>query len=184
MQAAELLKHRHLQPYVLNVHLKLNSPRRNNLPCEWVGTERNNTRKIRFSEPHQVIPPVYRERRLSYGNDRTLNPSVSGAEQSYDSSTRITGSPPSNLHPRTKEFFSGSTLERTVITKNVTSKISKNQKTTEPKAATASNRKPQLTKNHELVKSLVKHLHAHTSLSCIVQFYSDAPYKAYLMYTY
>lgn len=141
LQAAELLKHRHLQPYVLNVHLKLNSPRRNNLQCEWADTERNSTRKIRFSEPHHIPPPVYRERRLSYGNDRTLNPSVSGAEQSYDSSTR------------TKEFFAGSTLERTVITKNVTSKISKNQKATEPKAATASNRKPQLTKNHELVRS-------------------------------
>ncbi|KAL8545632.1 hypothetical protein ACS0TY_005676 [Phlomoides rotata] len=155
--AAELLKHHHLQPYVLNVHLKLNSPRRNNLPCGWAGTERN--RKIRFSEPHQVSHPVYRERRLSYGNDRTLNPSVSGAEQSYDSSTRITGSPPSNLHPRTKDFFAGSTLERTVITKNVTSKIYKNQKATESKAATTSNRKPQQTKNHELLptsKGLVK----------------------------
>lgn len=152
-QAAELLKHRHLQPYVLNVHLKLNSPRRNSLPSQWAETERNNTRKIRFSEPVHIPPPVYRERRLSCGNDRTLNPSVSGAEQSYGSSTRITGSTPSNPHPRMKELFAGSTHEGSVITKNVTSKISKNQKAAESKASTASKRKPQLSKNHEQVRS-------------------------------
>ncbi|KAH6794241.1 hypothetical protein C2S52_004718 [Perilla frutescens var. hirtella] len=71
----------------------------------------------------------------------------------------ITGSNPSNLHPRTKELFSGSTHEGTVITKTVTSKISKNREATEPKSLSASKRKPQLSKNHELLqpsRSLVK----------------------------
>lgn len=157
--AAELLKHQHLQPYVLNVHLKLNSPRRTSFPSQSAETEQSNTRKIRFSEPPHVPPPAYRERRLSCGNDRTLNPSVSGAEQSYDSSTRITGSKPSNLDSRTKEYFSGSTHEGAVITKTVTSKISTNRKATEPKSSSASKRKPQLSKNHELLqtsRSLVK----------------------------
>ncbi|KAI3445296.1 hypothetical protein Pfo_001961 [Paulownia fortunei] len=157
--AAELLKHPHLQSYVLNVHLKLNSPMRNSLPCQWAETETKNARKIRFSEPVHVPLPVYRERRLSCANDRTLNPSVSGAEQSCGSSTRITGGTHFNLHHGMKELFGGSTHEGTVIMKNLPSKISKNQKATQPKATTASKRKPQFSKNHELLttsKSLVK----------------------------
>lgn len=157
--AAELLKHQHLQPYVLDVHLKLNYPRHTSFTSQWAETENKNTRKIRFSEPPHVPPPVCRDRRLSCGNDRTLNPSVSGAEQSYDSSTRITGSNPSNLHPRTKELYTGSMHEGTVVTKTVTSKIFKNKKATEPKSSSASKTKPQLSKNHELLqtsKSLVK----------------------------
>lgn len=100
---------------------------------------------------------------MSCGNDRTLNPSVSGAEQSYDSSTRITGNNPSNLHDRTKELYAGSMHEGTVITKTITSKISKNQKITEAKASSASKRGPQLSKNHELVRSLKTYLHVCTS---------------------
>ena len=118
-------------------------------------TEKGITRTIRFSEPSHVQPPAYRDRRSSCGNDRTLNPSVSGAEQSYDSFTRITGTTnPSNMHPRTKELFSGSTHEEgTVITKTITSKISKVQKDTETKGSSASKRTPQLSKNHKLVRS-------------------------------
>ncbi|XP_047952218.1 serine/threonine-protein kinase Nek3-like [Salvia hispanica] len=159
--AAELLRHQHLQPYVLNVHLKLNSPRRTSFPSQCMETEKGITRTIRFSEPSHVQPPAYRDRRSSCGNDRTLNPSVSGAEQSYDSFTRITGTTnPSNMHPRTKELFSGSTHEEgTVITKTITSKISKVQKDTETKGSSASKRTPQLSKNHKLLqasKSVVK----------------------------
>ncbi|KAL1561884.1 Serine/threonine-protein kinase Nek1 [Salvia divinorum] len=152
--AAELLRHRHLQPYVLNVHLKLNSPRRTSFPSQCAETEKGITRTIRFSEPSHIQPPVYRDRRSSCGNDRTLNPSVSGAELSYDSFTRITGTTnPSTMHPRTKELFSGSTHEGTVITKTITSKITKIQKDTETKASSASKRKPQLSKNHKLLQA-------------------------------
>lgn len=152
-QAAELLKHQHLQPYVLDVHLKLNAPRNTSIPSQWTKTEKNKTRKIRFSQPPHVQSPVCRERRLSYGNDRTLNPSISGAEQSHDSFTSITGRNPSNLHPRTKDLHAGSTHEGPIVTKTVTSKILKKQKATEPKASSVSKRKPQLLENHELVRS-------------------------------
>ncbi|KAL3843971.1 hypothetical protein ACJIZ3_001374 [Penstemon smallii] len=133
--ASELLKHPHLQPYVLNVHLKLNSPRRSSLP--WAEKETNNCRKIRFSEPLGFPLPVYKEKRMSCGNDRTLNPSVSEAEQSFRSSTRIISTP----------------------TKNVTSEILKNQTAMQPKASPKIKR--ELSKNHEqlttstLVKKLV-----------------------------
>ncbi|KAK6119173.1 hypothetical protein DH2020_047105 [Rehmannia glutinosa] len=157
--ASELLKHPHLQPYVLNVHLKLNSPRRNSLPCQWAETETKNPRKLRFSEPVHVPLPAYRDRRLSCGNNRNLNPSISGAEQSYGSSTRITGGTHLNLHQGMKDSFGGSTHEGTAIMKNIPSRITKNQKATQSKDTTASKSKPQFSRNHELLptsKSLVK----------------------------
>ncbi|XP_011091894.1 serine/threonine-protein kinase Nek3 isoform X2 [Sesamum indicum] len=147
--AAELLKHPHLQPYVLNVHLKLNSPRRNSLPCQWAETETRSTRKIRFSEPINVPLPGYRERRLSCENSRTLNPSVSEAEQHYHSSSREIGSIPFNLHQAMEPLSTRSTHEATVFTKNVISKIPKAQKTAQSKSSPASKRKPECPKNHE-----------------------------------
>ncbi|KAG8363783.1 hypothetical protein BUALT_Bualt19G0058200 [Buddleja alternifolia] len=151
--AAELLKHPYLQPHVLNVHLKLNSPRRKSLPCQWAETESNNARKIRFSEPVNVPPSLYRDRRSSSGNNRTLNPSISGAEQSYRSSIREIGSVPFNLHYEMEQLSIGSTHEGTVITKTVNSKISKNQKPAQSKASPASKRKPEVPKNNNQLPS-------------------------------
>lgn len=158
LQAAELLKHPHLQPYVLDVHLKLNSPRRDNLPCPTYEKEKHNARKIRFSDPVHVPLPVYRERHLSCGNDRTLNPSISGADQSYGSSNKIMRTTPSNQHRGMKEVTTGSIDEGTVITKNVTSKGSVNRRITPPKASTTTKRAP-FSKNQDTLpasKSLVK----------------------------
>ncbi|KAL3717434.1 hypothetical protein ACJRO7_008941 [Eucalyptus globulus] len=76
--AAELLNHPHLQPYVLKVHLKLNSPRRSTYPMEWC--QSNYMKKIRFVEPEPVSISLDREKRWSFSNDRTLNPSISGTE--------------------------------------------------------------------------------------------------------
>ncbi|CAN1270915.1 Serine/threonine-protein kinase Nek4 [Linum perenne] len=70
--AAELLSHTHLQPYVLNVHLKLNNPRRTTLPNRW--SDSNFMKKTR-------------EKRLSYSNDRSLNPSISEPELDSGCST-------------------------------------------------------------------------------------------------
>ncbi|CAA2985353.1 serine threonine- kinase Nek2 [Olea europaea subsp. europaea] len=154
--AAELLRHPHLQPYVVNTHLKLNCPRRNSLPIQWVETETINTRKIRFSEPVNVHPPVNRERRLSCGNDRTLNPSASGADQSFRSSMQRTEYTPFDLHPRIKQLSTESSHEGTVITKNVTartSKIAKKPKATAINASTVSKRKSELSKNRELLQN-------------------------------
>ncbi|KAK4424738.1 Serine/threonine-protein kinase Nek1 [Sesamum alatum] len=157
--AAEILKHPHLQPYVLNVHLKLNSPRRNSLPCQWAETEKRNSRKIRFSEPIHVPLPGYGERRLSCENNRTLNPSVSEAEESYHSSSREIGSIPFNLHQGMEQLSTRSTHEGTVFTKNVISKIPKTQKAAQSKASPASKRKPECPKNYEQLpasRTLVK----------------------------
>ncbi|KAI3423247.1 Protein kinase domain-containing protein, partial [Psidium guajava] len=76
--AAELLNHPHLQPYVLKVHLKLNSLRRNTYPRDWC--QSNYMKKIRFLEPEAVSISLDREKRWSFSNDRTLNPSISGTE--------------------------------------------------------------------------------------------------------
>ncbi|XP_018727444.2 serine/threonine-protein kinase Nek2 [Eucalyptus grandis] len=76
--AAELLNHPHLQPYVLKVHLKLNSPRRSTYPMEWC--QSNYMKKIRFVQPEPVSISLDREKRWSFSNDRTLNPSISGTE--------------------------------------------------------------------------------------------------------
>ena len=75
LQAAELLGHSHLQPYVIKIHLKLNSPRRGNFIMQW--PEPDYIKKTRFSEA--VTFSTYPDKkRHSFSNDRTLNPSISG----------------------------------------------------------------------------------------------------------
>ncbi|KAK2401711.1 serine/threonine-protein kinase Nek2 [Trifolium repens] len=76
--AAELLNHPHLQPYILKVHLKLNNPRRSTFPFRW--TDSNHARRSRFVEPESVSTLSGRVKRLSFSNDRALNPSISGTE--------------------------------------------------------------------------------------------------------
>ncbi|XP_027096165.2 serine/threonine-protein kinase Nek2 isoform X1 [Coffea arabica] len=76
--AADLLRHPHLQPYVLKIHLKSNCPRRHTIPVEWPSS--NLLTKTRFLEPEPVPPFSDKERRQSFGNNRALNPSISGTE--------------------------------------------------------------------------------------------------------
>ncbi|KAK4798966.1 hypothetical protein SAY86_024331 [Trapa natans] len=73
--AAELLNHPHLQPYVLKIHLKLNSPRRHTYPMRWSST---NEVKLPFiGTPESIPTSTDREKRWSFSNDRTLNPTIS-----------------------------------------------------------------------------------------------------------
>ncbi|KAE8729121.1 Serine/threonine-protein kinase Nek2 [Hibiscus syriacus] len=81
--AEELLRHPHLQPYVVKVHHKINNRRRNTLP---VLRPETNIKKTRFSDPIDTLFSIYKERHRS--NDRTLNPSISGAEQDSVCSTK------------------------------------------------------------------------------------------------
>ncbi|XP_030946701.1 serine/threonine-protein kinase Nek2 isoform X2 [Quercus lobata] len=77
--AAELLTHPHLQPYILKIHLKLNSPTRNTFPVQW--SDSNYIKRTRFVEPETISIHSVKEKGRSFSNDRTLNPSISGTEQ-------------------------------------------------------------------------------------------------------
>ncbi|CAK9139357.1 unnamed protein product [Ilex paraguariensis] len=144
MHAAVLLRHPHLQPYVLKVHLKLNSPRRNSLPTHW-----------QYPEEEDVPVSTIREKRLSFGNDRTLNPSISGAEQDSSVNTQRNPCTPSFLNRKMAELSVGSTHEVTTISKRVVSKtsnVAKNQRLTPTKTSDTTKRQTELFKNRELVR--------------------------------
>jgi len=81
-----LLNHPHLQPYILKIHQKLNSPRRNAFPLQWPNS--NYGRRTRFVEPESVSTLSDQDRYLSLNNHRALNPSISGTEQSSQYSTQ------------------------------------------------------------------------------------------------
>lgn len=125
-QAAELLSHPHLQPHVLKIHLKLNSPRRNSFPVQW--SESNFIKKTRFTEPEAVSIFPNREKRRSFSNDRTLNPSISETEDSPDSS-QTAEQFPSYLTQQFKEISFSVVHEEIEINKEVATKFSMAAKT-------------------------------------------------------
>ncbi|GAB2282333.1 hypothetical protein Dimus_016879 [Dionaea muscipula] len=113
--AAELLKHPHLQSHVLRINLKYGNPRRNSLPI----TDLHNPRKTRFMEPGEVP-----EKRLSIGNDRTLNPSISFTER-YPPSSIIEEEEFSDYLSRRFEDLSARSVHREIgVDKPVVTKIS------------------------------------------------------------
>lgn len=122
-QAAQLLGHPHLQPYVLEVHLKINSPRRGSLPAHWPEPVAY-MKKTRLSETKDVPLVTYREKCSSFSNDRTLNPSISGAEQDSLCSTLDIHDKPNFLDRRLQELSVGSIHEQTAISKTVVAKAS------------------------------------------------------------
>ncbi|CAN1132351.1 Serine/threonine-protein kinase Nek2 [Linum perenne] len=74
--AAELLRHPHLQPYVHEIHVKINSPRGDALPYQWPD---NSYMKTKFLET------VMAEKRHE---NRMLNPSVSATDRDSICSTK------------------------------------------------------------------------------------------------
>ncbi|KAL0419862.1 UNVERIFIED_CONTAM: Serine/threonine-protein kinase Nek1 [Sesamum radiatum] len=76
--AADLLRHPHLRPYILNVHLKSNNPRRHTFPS--LSSDANFVKK--------PTAAVKTEKRLSFGNNRALNPSISGNDLDTPCSSR------------------------------------------------------------------------------------------------
>ncbi|XP_058213407.1 serine/threonine-protein kinase Nek3-like [Rhododendron vialii] len=130
--AAELLRHPILQPYVLKVNLKLNSVRRSSLSTHWPETEY--IKKTRFANPEDVPVSTYKEKRHSLSNDRTLNPSISVTEDYM------------------AELSVGSTHEDLTFGRKVISKASNVAKTlrlTPSKASATVKKQSELSKNRE-----------------------------------
>lgn len=119
--AAELLCHPHLQPYVLRIHLKLNSPRRNTFPLEW--SDSNFIKKTRFMEPEAISIHGNREKRQSFSNDRALNPSVSETEQDSLSSTLRGRAFGNYMNQKFKELSIGVVHEELGVDKSTTPNV-------------------------------------------------------------
>lgn len=150
--AAELLKHPHLQPHVISIHLKLNSPRRNSLPNCWPDSD---IKKSRFTGPQHIRGN--QEKSLSCFNDRTLNPSVSETDHDITFSAQEYCNTPSKI----TALSTGST-ERGTITKKITSNVAnatKNSKGTLAKNSSSAKRQASALKHSEMVptsRTLVK----------------------------
>ncbi|THU53969.1 hypothetical protein C4D60_Mb10t20030 [Musa balbisiana] len=124
--AAELLKHPHLQPYVLQVNLK-SSPTRNMLPIHQVAS--NHIRKIRFQDDEDNFMYRNREKRNSLGNERILNLNKT-VEQDSLSSTQTIKDFPIYLNQRIKHLSLGSSqVGESVIDKGIHEKRSSTLKT-------------------------------------------------------
>ncbi|XP_022758278.1 serine/threonine-protein kinase Nek1-like isoform X2 [Durio zibethinus] len=115
--ASELLTHPHLQPYVLKIHLKLNSPRCNSFPSRW--SDSNFVKKTRFVEQDDILTDI---RRRSFSNDRALNPSVSETEQDSCSIQREREIP-SYLFEKFTEYSVGIDNEEITIDKSTATKF-------------------------------------------------------------
>lgn len=121
-QAAELLNHPHLQPYILQIHLKLNSPRRSTFPFQW--PESNYIGRTRFLEPESVSTLSDRDKRLSFSNDRALNPSISGTEKDSQCSTQNAHGSSACSKEKLYERSVGCVREECMINKSKATKFS------------------------------------------------------------
>ncbi|KAL8142549.1 hypothetical protein V2J09_015581 [Rumex salicifolius] len=116
--AAELLKHPHLQPHVFKMNLKYGIPWRNTSQF----SDPHHQRRTRFVEPEEESHNlVQRERRQSFSNDRTLNPSISGSERDSNCSTGNRKETPHYSTQRFEELSMGSTHKEIGIDKPMSS---------------------------------------------------------------
>ncbi|XP_027350923.1 serine/threonine-protein kinase Nek2-like [Abrus precatorius] len=149
--AAELLGHPHLQPYVLKIHLKINSPRRSTLPGHW--SESNYMKQTRFLKPEDDPVSISGDKWHSFSNDRTLNPNVSGVEQdSLCSTLEIDCTTPDHLNQRLAELSVGDSHDAKSIPKPAVSRTSTNAKTprlTPSKTSAAPKKLMEPSKNHK-----------------------------------
>ncbi|KAK7284264.1 hypothetical protein RJT34_19008 [Clitoria ternatea] len=155
--AAELLGHQHLQPYVLKIHLKINSPRRSTLPGHW--PESDYMKKTRFLEPEDDDASISRDKWCSFNNDRALNPSVSGAEQPSLCSTREIDCTYDHLNQRLGDLSVGDNHNLKSIHKPVVSRTSSNAKAprltvTASKASAIPKKSMEPSKNHKVLPVL------------------------------
>lgn len=112
--AADLLRHPHLRPYVLDIHLKSNNPRRHTFPA--LSSDANFVKKTKFVEAEAVK----REKRLSFGNNRALNPSISGNELDSPCSSRRAHKSFRHLNDKLSDLSIGSVGDDIGVQKLVT----------------------------------------------------------------
>lgn len=105
-QAADLLRHPHLQSHILKINLKANNPRRNTFPMQ--SSDPNYVKKTRFLEPEAVTVLTETEKRRSCSNDRALNPSISGTELDFSCSSQRARHFPAFLNKKFSELSVGS----------------------------------------------------------------------------
>lgn len=119
-QAAELLRHPHLQPYVFKINLKFDNPRRNTLPVSYY----DNPRKPRYLEAEEIPKRcIDREkRRSSYSNDRTQNPSISGPEPDSPYSIRQQPGYSTYMNRKFEELSIGSSHKEIGVDKPIMAK--------------------------------------------------------------
>ncbi|KAF1878693.1 hypothetical protein Lal_00047364 [Lupinus albus] len=170
--AAELLGHPYLQPYIRKVHLKINSPRRSTLPVHW--PESNYGKKTRFVDPEDDRIPTYKDKRYSFCNDRTLNPSVSGADQDSICSTLEIDCIPDHINQRLAELGVGDSHEVKSIHKSVSKTFSfANTPRLTPSEVSVTNKKVmESSKNRKVVtqtlpvsRNTTKYAHANSRAS-------------------
>ncbi|CAA3015056.1 serine threonine- kinase Nek2 [Olea europaea subsp. europaea] len=137
--AADLLKHPHLRPYILNIHLKSDIPRHHTFPVQ--SSDANNVKKTRFMEP-KAVPMLTdrdkKENRRSFGNNRALNPSISGNELDSPRSSPRTRNFSSHLNRSFSELSIASVNEFTGVKKSATTKLSSAIKSPRVNSAKAS----------------------------------------------
>ncbi|MED6181280.1 Serine/threonine-protein kinase Nek1 [Stylosanthes scabra] len=152
--AAELLGHPHLQPYVLKIHLKINSPRQNTLAGRW--PESDYIKKTRLFSLEDDPVSIYRDKWNSCSNDRNLNPSISGAEQDSHCSTLEIDCNPDHLNERLAELEVEDNHEVKSIHKPVvsrTSTIGKTSRLTSSKASANKKKSIEPSNNYKLPAS-------------------------------
>lgn len=126
-------------------------------------------RKTRFSEPDDDPVSIYRDKQHSYSNDRTLNPSISGAEQDSACSTLEIDCTPDYLSQRFAELCIGDSLEVKSVRKPVvsrTSSIAKTPRLTSAKASATPKKLREPSKNRESVRHIESQLLCFLVFSC------------------
>ena len=104
-QATDLLRHPHLQPYVLQVNLK-SSPAYNSLPVPHPVS--SHIKKIRFPDVEDDSVFRSKDKRHSFGNERILRQGRPATERDSISSTRSIKYYPDNLNQGMKDLSVGS----------------------------------------------------------------------------
>ncbi|KAL2535682.1 Serine/threonine-protein kinase Nek4 [Forsythia ovata] len=125
--AADLLRHQHLQPYILHIHLKLNNPQRHTFPIQLSGA--SDVKITRLLEHAAITKKEKTEKRYSFGNNRALNPSISGNELDSLCSSRRSQNFLNHLTEKLSELSVGSVGEVTGGKKLATTKLSSALKT-------------------------------------------------------